>query len=82
MLVGPFGDDRADTALAQVAADRAGGLVNDLDLNGYRYLHSTRAELSRRLADHAGARAAYDRALALTTTPAERRFLQRRRATL
>ena len=50
-------------------------LVDALDLDGYRYFHSTRAELLRRLGDTAAARAAYDRALALTTTDAERRFL-------
>jgi RNA polymerase sigma-70 factor, ECF subfamily len=55
-------------------------IVDELDLGEYRYLHSTRAELLRRLGDAHGARAAYDRALALTTTEAERRFLQRRRS--
>ncbi len=57
-------------------------LVDLLDLEGYRYFHSTRAELLRRLGELAAARAAYDRALALTTTDAERRFLLRRRAEL
>jgi RNA polymerase sigma-70 factor, ECF subfamily len=57
-------------------------LVDALDLDGYRYFHSTRAELLRRLGDTAGARAAYDRALALTTTDAERAFLRARRAAL
>jgi RNA polymerase sigma-70 factor (ECF subfamily) len=57
-------------------------LVDGLDLGDYRYLHSTRAELLRRLGDRAAAKAAYDRAVALTTTDAERRFLQRRRAAL
>lgn len=62
--------------------DAALALVDALDLGDYRYLHSTRAELLRRLGDRAGARAAYDRALALTTTDGERRFLARRRAEL
>lgn len=57
-------------------------IVDGLDLGGYRYLHSTRAELLRRLGDTAAAHNAYDRALDLTTTEAERRFLQRRRAEL
>jgi RNA polymerase sigma-70 factor (ECF subfamily) len=57
-------------------------LVDALDLDGYRYFHSTRAELLRRLGDTAAAGAAYDRALDLTTTDAERRFLLRRRAEL
>ena len=61
---------------------RALALVDVLDLGDYRYFHSTRAELLRRLGDTAAACAAYDRALALTTTDAERRFLERRRATL
>lgn len=53
-----------------------------LDLTGYRYFHSTRAEPLRRLDDRPAARAAYDRALALSSTDAERRFLLRRRAEL
>jgi RNA polymerase sigma-70 factor, ECF subfamily len=57
-------------------------IVDDLDLGDYRYLHSTRAELLRRLGDVPGARAAYDRAMALTTTEAERRFLEHRRSEL
>ncbi|GAA5131683.1 RNA polymerase sigma factor [Pseudonocardia adelaidensis] len=52
------------------------------DLDGYRYLHSTRAELLRRLGDPAAARTAYRRALDLTTTDPERRFLERRLAEL
>jgi RNA polymerase sigma-70 factor (ECF subfamily) len=52
------------------------------DLDSYRYLHSTRAELLRRLGDRPAARAAYRRALELTTTDAERRFLERRLAEL
>ena len=46
-----------------------------LDLDGYRYLHSTRAELLRRLDRREEAAAAYRRALALDPSPAERRFL-------
>lgn len=57
-------------------------IVDGLELGDYRYLHSTRAELLRRLGDRAGARAAYDRALRLATTEPERRFLHRRRAEL
>ena len=57
-------------------------IVDSLDLGDYRYLHSTRAELLHRLGDTAAARDAYDRALDLTTTEAERRFLHRRRAEL
>ena len=53
-------------------------IVDRLDLDDYQYLHSTRAELLRRLgrADEAGA--AYRRALALARSEPERRFLERR----
>jgi RNA polymerase sigma-70 factor (ECF subfamily) len=57
-------------------------LVERLDLDGYHYLHSTRAELLRRLDRVGEARAAYDRALALVHSDAERRFLEGRRAEL
>ena len=53
-------------------------LIDDLELPGYRYLHSARAELLRRLERTEEARAAYDRALALTEDETERRLLQRR----
>jgi RNA polymerase sigma-70 factor, ECF subfamily len=66
-------------ALAQ-AGDPAEALraVDQLDLDGYLYFHSTRGELLRRLGRRAEARAAYLRALDLATTPPERRFLARR----
>ena len=53
-------------------------LVDALDLDGYRYLHSTRAELLRRLGRVAEARAEYARALELAVSGPERRFLERR----
>jgi RNA polymerase sigma-70 factor (ECF subfamily) len=53
-------------------------IVDGLDLDDYRYKHSTRAELLRRLGRTAEARAAYTRAAGLTTDDAEQRFLQRR----
>ena len=58
------------------------GLVETLELDGYHYLHSTRAELLRRLDRIEDARAAYDRALKLVHSDAERRFLERRLAEL
>jgi RNA polymerase sigma-70 factor, ECF subfamily len=58
------------------------GLVEALDLDGYHYLHATRAELLRRLGRADDARAAYARALELVHSDAERRFLERRRAEL
>jgi RNA polymerase sigma-70 factor (ECF subfamily) len=57
-------------------------LVERLDLDSYHYLHSTRAELLRRLDRVDEARAAYDRALELVHSDAERRFLGRRLAEL
>ena len=53
-------------------------IVDALDLTGYPYWHSTRAELLRRLGRADEARAAYRAALALTGTEPERRFLQKR----
>jgi RNA polymerase sigma-70 factor (ECF subfamily) len=68
-------------AIAEVDGPAAGlRLVDGLELDGYRYLHSTRADLLRRLGRDAEAAAAYSRALALATDEAERRFLARRRA--
>lgn len=57
-------------------------LVDALDLDGYRYLHSTRADLLRRLERTDEAVAAYERALELTPGDAERRFLEGRIAEL
>ena len=54
-------------------------LVDALEgLDGYRHLHATRADLLRRLDRRAEAALAYRRALALTESTAERRFLERR----
>jgi RNA polymerase sigma-70 factor (ECF subfamily) len=49
-------------------------------LPGYHYLHAARAELLRRLERPADARAAYERALELVHSDAERTFLERRLA--
>jgi RNA polymerase sigma-70 factor (ECF subfamily) len=57
-------------------------LAERLDLDGYHYLHAARAELLRRLDRVEDARAAYDRALELVHSDAERRFLERRLAEL
>jgi RNA polymerase sigma-70 factor (ECF subfamily) len=62
--------------------DAALALVESLELDGYHYLHSTRAELLRRLDRVEDARAAYIRALALVHAEPERRFLRRRLAEL
>jgi RNA polymerase sigma-70 factor (ECF subfamily) len=57
-------------------------VIEKLELDQYHYLHSTRAELLRRLDRADEARAAYGRALELVPTDAERRFLERRLAEL
>jgi RNA polymerase sigma-70 factor, ECF subfamily len=53
-------------------------IVDGLDLPGYQYWHSTRAELLRRLGRPAEARAAYQAALELARSLPERRYLERR----
>jgi RNA polymerase sigma-70 factor (ECF subfamily) len=53
-------------------------IVDRLDLAGYRYFHSARADFLRRLGRDEEARVAYERSLALATVEHERRFLQRR----
>jgi RNA polymerase sigma-70 factor (ECF subfamily) len=63
-------------------AEAALAMVERLDLEGYHYLHATRAELLRRLDRFDEARAAYERALELVHSDAERRFLERRLAEL
>ena len=53
-------------------------IVDRLDLPGYQYWHSTRAEFLRRLGRPAEARAAYQAALDLARSVPERRYLERR----
>jgi RNA polymerase sigma-70 factor (ECF subfamily) len=66
-------------ALAEVDGPEAAlALVDGLELDGYRYLHSTRADFLRRLGRLDEARTAYGRALELATAEPERRFLERR----
>jgi RNA polymerase sigma-70 factor (ECF subfamily) len=66
-------------AVAEVDGPEAGlRILHDLALDGYRYLHSTRADLLRRVGRIEEARDAYRRALTLTTDRAERRFIERR----
>ena len=48
------------------------------ELDRYHLLHAARADLLRRLGDSKAAAASYERALALVTNDAERRFLERR----
>jgi RNA polymerase sigma-70 factor, ECF subfamily len=66
-------------ALSEVEGPGAALLVVDgLPLEGYHAFHATRADLLRRLGRRSDAVAAYQRALALATNPAERAFLERR----
>ncbi len=65
-----------DAAAGLAAVDVIGGL------DDYHLFHATRADLLDRLGRADDARAAYDRALALTANAAERAFLERRRAAI
>ena len=66
-------------AVAEADGPQAGlELVDRLDLADYRYFHSTRAELLRRLGRASEARDAYTQALAFVHDDAERRLLKRR----
>jgi RNA polymerase sigma-70 factor, ECF subfamily len=66
-------------ALAEAGSPQAAlRIVDRLELDDYRYLHSTRAELLRRLGREDDAVIAYRRALELTGADRERRFLERR----
>ena len=66
-------------AVAEADGPEAGlALLERLDLDGYQYFHSTRAELLRRLDRLDDARAAFGRALELTRAEPERRFLRGR----
>jgi RNA polymerase sigma-70 factor, ECF subfamily len=66
-------------AVAEADGPAAGLEIADtLDLDGYRYYHSARADFLRRLDRCDEARDAYARALALTTAEHEQRFLRRR----
>ena len=70
-------------AVAEADGPEAGlRIVDQLALDDYRYLHSTRGELLRRLGRTDEARDAYRRALALVHDHAERRLLERRLAEL
>jgi len=70
-------------AVAEAQGLQAGLEIADrLPLEDYRYLHSTRGELLRRLGRTEEARDAYRRALTLVHDDAERRLLERRLAEL
>jgi RNA polymerase sigma-70 factor, ECF subfamily len=70
-------------AVAEIEGPQAAlALLDRLDLDDYRYYHSTRASLLRRLGHDDQARAAYARALELTQPGPEQRFLESRLADL
>jgi RNA polymerase sigma-70 factor (ECF subfamily) len=70
-------------AVAEANDPEAGlAIVEAIELDEYHYLHSTRAELLRRLGREGDAAAAYRRALELVHDQAERRLLERRLAEL
>jgi RNA polymerase sigma-70 factor (ECF subfamily) len=62
--------------------EQALAIVEEIELEGYHYLHATRADLLGRQGRNDEARQAYDRALELVQDEAERRLLERRRAEL
>ena len=68
-------------AVAQIDGPEAGlAILDRLDLDHYRYFHSTRAELRRRADRDDQAHHAYRRALDLAQTKPEQRFLAARPA--
>ncbi|WP_433303373.1 RNA polymerase sigma factor [Actinoplanes sp. CA-030573] len=84
MLVDPSPIVRLNRAVAVAEVDGPAAGLAEADrlaaaLDGYHAFHATRADLLRRLGRDGEARAAYDRALALTGNPAERAYLTRRR---
>jgi RNA polymerase sigma-70 factor (ECF subfamily) len=70
--------NRAVAVAESGSPEEALRIVEALDLHDYQYLHSTRAELLRRLGRRDEAKSAYERALQLTASEPERRFLTRR----
>ena len=70
-------------AVAELEGPEAAlALLGGLELDDYRYYHSTRADMLRRLGRADEARAAYTRALELTQPGPEQRFLERRLANI
>jgi RNA polymerase sigma-70 factor (ECF subfamily) len=72
-------------AIAEADGPGAGLAIADAlagTLGDYQYLHSTRAELLRRLGRADEARSAYERALELASSEPDRRFLTQRIAEL
>jgi RNA polymerase sigma-70 factor (ECF subfamily) len=79
----PVAELNRAAAMAEAGkVEAALAVVDGLELDGYHYLHSTRAELLRRLDRVEDACAAYEHALELVHSDAERRFLEQRLAEL
>ena len=79
----PVAELNRAVAVAELDGPEAAlAIVERLDLGGYQYAHSTRAELLRRLGRAGEALDAYRRALELAEAEPERRFLRRRIAEL
>jgi RNA polymerase sigma-70 factor (ECF subfamily) len=70
--------NRAIAVAEAEGTERGLALVDELELAGYQYFHSTRADLLRRLGRSDEARIEYERALELAHADPERRFLRRR----
>jgi RNA polymerase sigma-70 factor, ECF subfamily len=70
--------NRAVAVAEAEGAEEGLRIVDGLELDDYRYLHSTRGELLHRLGRTDEAAAAYERALALVHDEAERRLFERR----
>ena len=71
-------------AVAEAEGPDAGLAIIDAieGIDSYQPLHAARADLLRRVGDTAGAEAAYERAIELSSNPVQRSFLERRRAEL
>jgi RNA polymerase sigma-70 factor (ECF subfamily) len=79
LTASPVAELNRAIAIAETEGPEAGlRIVNGIGLGDFRYLHSTRAELLRRLGRPSEAIDAYRRAKELTDDGAERRFLERR----
>ncbi len=84
LLPSPIVELNRAVALAMAEGPESGlAAIDAIDgLGAYRYLHSARADLLRRLGREHEARAAYERALELEPTGAERAFLTERLSAL
>jgi RNA polymerase sigma-70 factor, ECF subfamily len=81
MIGGPVVALNRAVAVAMASGPDAGLALMDglaAELDDYHLFHSARADMLRRLGRRDEAAAAYGRALALASVPAERAFLQRR----